>query len=255
MSSPPFTPDATPAPSTPRPSGVSAWVTPLLLMSALSALYYVGLGDYGLFDPWETHYGEVARDMVERGNYIDPFWGSPWDSGEVKRERAGFYSKPPLTMWMMAAGMQTLGVNAWGVRLFFPLLALFALLSVYLTLTRLKGQAAGVGALLCTALVPAFGFLSHQAVTDGPLVSVVVMGMMALTLAVSTSREERAAPLLKAVVSLVIAFMVVGQLWVIWPMDRSPDALRSAPELVADPSALQWLKAQLFKAQWWLNEL
>ena len=37
----------------------------------------------GLYDPWETHYGEVARNMVEYENYIDPFWGSPWDSGGV----------------------------------------------------------------------------------------------------------------------------------------------------------------------------
>ena len=61
----------------------------------LCALYLPNLGSYGLFDPWETHYGEVARNMVENANYIDPFWGSPWDTESVKRERAGFYSKPP----------------------------------------------------------------------------------------------------------------------------------------------------------------
>ena len=61
----------------------------------LGALYLPGLGSYGLYDPWETHYGEVARNMVENANYIDPFWGSPWDpSGVKKREREGFIANP-----------------------------------------------------------------------------------------------------------------------------------------------------------------
>ena len=82
--------------------------------------------------------------MVERGNYIDPFWGSPWDSANVKRERAGFYSKPPLTMWLMSMGMNIFGFNALGVRAFFPLLGLFALLSIYLAMLRLSSQSTAV---------------------------------------------------------------------------------------------------------------
>ena len=210
----------------------------------LSAFYYVGLGDYGLFDPWETHYGEVARDMVERGNYIDPFWGSPWDSGEVKRERAGFYSKPPLTMWMMATGMNLFGFNALGVRALFPLLALFALLSVYLSIDRLCGRVEAVFSTICTALIPSFAFLSHQAVTDGPLVCLVMIGMMSLAMALSPSSTGEASTGLKwGVISLVTA-VTIAQLWVIWPMDRSPDAIYSY-------SRLGWL-AQL---RLWLTQL
>ena len=37
----------------------------------------------------------------------------------VKRERHMFYSKPPLIMWMMAAGMNLFGFNEVGVRFFF----------------------------------------------------------------------------------------------------------------------------------------
>ena len=225
-------------------SRARVWLIGVLMFGSLSALYYTGLGEYGLFDPWETHYGEVARDMVERGNYIDPFWGAPWDSDGVKRERAGFYSKPPLTMWMMASGMKLLGFNAWGVRLFFPLLALCALLSVYLTISRALNHSAAVCATLCTALIPSFSFMSHQAVTDGPLVSLVILAMMALLSAlISTPRERASSALRWGVVSLV-ALVIFSQLWVIWPMDRSPDAVRVSP-----------YSSPLISAQWYLNEL
>ena len=122
-------------------------------MIFFSALYLPGLGSYGLFDPWETHYGEVARGMAETGNYIDPVWGSAWDSGEVKRERAPFYSKPPLTMWLMAVGMELFGANALGVRLLFPILGLLALLSVYLTCARVVSRRAGLIAALLLSLI------------------------------------------------------------------------------------------------------
>lgn len=204
-----------------------SWLIPLVMFSMLSGLYYSGLGDYGLFDPWETHYGEVARDMVERGNYIDPFWGSPWDSGEVKRERGGFYSKPPLTMWMMAIGMNLFGFNALGVRALFPLLALFALLSVYLSLNKLIGRTTALFGTLSTALIPSFAFLSHQAVTDGPMVCIVVMGMMALAMALSPQSEGSASAGLRWLTVSLVALATLGQLWVIWPMDRSPDAIYS----------------------------
>ena len=104
------------------------WLIPLVLMGLTLSLYMPNLGSYGLYDPWETHYGEVARHMVETNQYIDPFWGSPWDTEGVKRERSGFYSKPPLTMWLMALGMNLFDVDAFGVRFFFPLLMFYSCL-------------------------------------------------------------------------------------------------------------------------------
>ncbi|MEW5737842.1 MAG: glycosyltransferase family 39 protein [Myxococcota bacterium] len=63
------------------------------------------LGSVGLWDPWETHYGEVAREMIQRNDYVHPYW-----------ENAYFFSKPAFTMWMMAVGLQAADVG--------PLLAL-----------------------------------------------------------------------------------------------------------------------------------
>ncbi|MDX2013136.1 MAG: glycosyltransferase family 39 protein [Myxococcaceae bacterium] len=63
------------------------------LLGCLVLLPY--LGAVGLWDPWETHYGEVAREMVQRNDYVHPYWENAW-----------FFSKPVFTMWMMATGMQ-----------------------------------------------------------------------------------------------------------------------------------------------------
>lgn len=54
-------------------------------------------GSMGLWDPWETHYGEVAREMLVRDDYVYPHW-----------ENAYFFSKPPLAMWLMALGFMRL---------------------------------------------------------------------------------------------------------------------------------------------------
>lgn len=230
-----------------NPASSFSWVgflVPIVLFGVLTVFYYHGLGDYGLFDPWETHYGEVARDMVERDNFIDPYWGSPWDNADVKRERSGFYSKPPLTMWMMAAGMKIFGVNALGVRALLPLMALCALLSVFLTLRRLSGTSAAVFTTLCTATFPSFAFLSHQSVTDGPMVCLVLLGMMSLVMAFSSDKHTASGPL-KYGTLLLITLIIAGQLWVIWPMDRSPDAIRTSPYSHIALSS-QWYLVELF---------
>ena len=66
----------------------------------LCAILYIPLaGNYGLWDPWESHYGEVARQMAQRNDWISLWWpGSPQD-------RMEFWSKPVLTEWLFALSM------------------------------------------------------------------------------------------------------------------------------------------------------
>lgn len=215
---------------------------PLLLLITLTplALSLNGLGDYGLFDPWETHYGEVAREMNETGNYIDPFWGSPWDTEGVKREREPFYSKPPLTLWMMAAGMKLFGPTALGVRALFPLLTALALGAIYFVTARLTTRRAGLLAAGLLALTPSFTITSLQAVTDSPLLALITLTAMSLTMAMwGTKDGERASGPLRLTITTLLTLTLIGQLWVIWPMDRSPDALipftERAPQGLSTP--------------------
>jgi hypothetical protein len=67
-------------------------------------LYLPFAGAYGLWDPWETHYGEVAREMTVRGDYISLYWaGSPIDP-EV------FWSKPVLSFWLISLSLHIFGL-------------------------------------------------------------------------------------------------------------------------------------------------
>src|SRR5512140_1477582 len=82
----------------------------VLLVLLIGALLYLPLaGSYGLFDPWETHYGEVGRQMAQRNDFISLYWpGSPLDSEH-------FWSKPVLTFWLMALSMKVFGIGGAGV--------------------------------------------------------------------------------------------------------------------------------------------
>ena len=71
-----------------------------LLVILFGLLVYIPFaGSYGLHDPWETHYSEVARQMTRRGDFISLWWpGSP-------RDVDAFWSKPVLSFWLMSIGM------------------------------------------------------------------------------------------------------------------------------------------------------
>ena len=108
---------------------IRAWAPELraALVATLlgSILYLPYLGAVGLWDPWETHYGEVAREMIQRHDYVHPYWENAW-----------FFSKPAFTMWMMAIGMQAADM---GPLLALVLAALFGGLGWALYNGKLKG--------------------------------------------------------------------------------------------------------------------
>ncbi len=223
------------------------WKVPLALAGLLLALYLPGLGGYGLYDPWETHYGEVARNMVEADNYIDPWWGSAWDPTDVKREREGFYSKPLLIMWMMAGGMNLFGFNELGVRFFFPLISILALLAVYIAVSRFFTRRGGLIASGLLATTPFWAFMSRQAVTDGPMVALMVTGVMALCLGLfHVDEDEEVGPGLYWFTLGLLALVAIGQLTVILALDRSPDVVRPYPGSGGVHMAVQWWFGEVF---------
>lgn len=166
-------------------------------------IFLPALGSVGLWDPWETHYAEVAREMIARHDFVYPHWGSAY-----------FYSKPVLTLWMIAAGLLLVGAEAgapgaplpagveWGVRLPFALMAILLLLSVWRIGRTLGGPRAGLLAAFMLATSPMMVFVGKQAMTDLPVVACIFIGL-ALTLpsvfeapAVIGARPARAAALL-----------------------------------------------------------
>jgi len=167
----------------------------LAVLLVIAAMYLPLLGASGLWDPWETHYGEVAREVLARNDWISLWWAQDkW-----------FWSKPVLLFWMEALSMGVLGVDfmpdanpahpEWALRLPTILITFAALAAIYLTVRRIFGARAGALATLVTATLPQFFFISHQAITDLPLVAAITMACCCLILAVNEDPDREARPL------------------------------------------------------------
>ncbi|RKG80761.1 glycosyltransferase family 39 protein [Corallococcus sp. CA049B] len=149
----------------------------VLATAGFAALLFVPyLGAVGLWDPWETHYGEVGREMIQRGDYVYPFWENAW-----------FFSKPPLTMWMQALGMNLVGAlrgdgamglyTEWGMRMPFALLSITAVALLSLAVARVVNMRAGLATGFVLATMPLYFLLTRQTVTDTPFVTTFVCAM------------------------------------------------------------------------------
>ena len=71
----------------------------LVLLNVL--LYVPLLGSYSLSDPWEVHYGEVAREMLARDDWISLWWA----------QDGWFWSKPVLDFWLQGVSFSLTGVH------------------------------------------------------------------------------------------------------------------------------------------------
>ena len=79
----------------------------ILWLSLLAWLaFFCHLGNIGLVDETEPIFAEAARQMVETGNWITPYF-----NGETR------FDKPPLIYWFMALAYHLFGINEWSVRL------------------------------------------------------------------------------------------------------------------------------------------
>jgi 4-amino-4-deoxy-L-arabinose transferase-like glycosyltransferase len=214
----------------------------ILLVMLFGVLLYIPFaGSYGLWDPWETHYGEVARQMTSRGDYISLWWpGSPLDGD-------AFWSKPVLTFWIMSLSMHLAGIGGahapsgelavssvaeWVMRVPFCLMSLMALVGVYLPTSRFVSRRAGLLAVLVLATSPLFSLVARQAMTDMPFVGpmTLALGLGALALFEDNDQElprrrwKRLSwphhPLFYATLAVVV--------------------LTAVPQLVIDSIQLQW---------------
>jgi 4-amino-4-deoxy-L-arabinose transferase-like glycosyltransferase len=160
------------------------WLAPLsgeqrcvLALCAFAALLFVPwLGATGFWDPWEPHYGEVAREMIARGDYLHPWW-----------ESAYFFSKPALDLWLMVAGMLAVNANGpdrwvgvfteWGVRLPFAAISALGAILLFVAASRLISRRAALLGALATLTAPLFVMLARQAVPDPVFVGLLSAAM------------------------------------------------------------------------------
>ena len=94
--------------------------TPGFWICALALVLAFGfLGTRGIWDPDEGRYTNVALNMLDSGDWLNP----------RRHHEVGHWTKPPLTYWAIASSVAVFGQNPWAARL--PA-ALAYLLSVWL---------------------------------------------------------------------------------------------------------------------------
>jgi 4-amino-4-deoxy-L-arabinose transferase-like glycosyltransferase len=173
------------------------------------------LGAVGFFDPWETNYAEVAREMVVRDDYLYPFW-----------KDAYFFSKPVLLFWLTApfyalVGADTVGTPMSGAvellgRLPSALIGIATVVTTFSVARRFWSRRAATLAAIALATMPLWAFVARQAITDLPYVGLASIALLLLAPVLFDDDDERARlqqrPL-SAGLLFAIALCLLPQLW------------------------------------------
>jgi 4-amino-4-deoxy-L-arabinose transferase-like glycosyltransferase len=138
----------------------------LLLAGFCAFLFFYGLGQFGLIGADEPRYAQVAREMLERHDWITPvLGGEPW------------LEKPPLYYWQAMLAYRVLGVSDWTARLPAALDATFLVLAVYFFLRRFRPGFELDGALIVASSAGIIGY-ARAASMDMALAAAFTIGML-----------------------------------------------------------------------------
>jgi len=100
----------------------------LILFLLFLAVYIAPLGMRPLFSPDEARYAEIAREMLETGDFIVP-----------RLDGFRYFEKPVFGYWLYAGSMSLFGQNPFALRLPCALAAGLAALSIFLLARRFAG--------------------------------------------------------------------------------------------------------------------
>ena len=126
-----------------------------MVFVACAALWLVGLGFRGLFNPDEGRYAEIPREMLASGDWVIPHL-----NGLV------YIEKPPLQYWATAISEATFGENDWAARLYTGLCALATVYALWAMARREWGAAAATRAAIMLGSSLLFVLLGHQLTLD-----------------------------------------------------------------------------------------
>lgn len=95
--------------------------------------FFFLLGSRALNEPDEGRYAEIAREMIETGDWLVPhLWYLP------------HLDKPPMTYWLVAVSMKWFGQNEWAVRLPVALAGVSGAWAAFLLGCSLGGRRVGI---------------------------------------------------------------------------------------------------------------
>ncbi|MDQ7015688.1 MAG: glycosyltransferase family 39 protein [Gammaproteobacteria bacterium] len=189
----------------------------LIVFALIVLLRLITMGLYPLMDTTEARYAEMARKMVETGNWITP----QFDYG------VPFWGKPPLSIWLTASSFSLFGINEFTARLAHLLPAGLVLWLTYqLARHRQTNNSALLGITLLSGSLLFFG-IAAGVMTESALLFSTTLAMLAFWRAMDESRAPNKnwgylffaalgiGMLAKGPVAVVLILMPIG-LWVLW---------------------------------------
>jgi 4-amino-4-deoxy-L-arabinose transferase-like glycosyltransferase len=148
----------------------SPWLAAALALGVV--VWFCGLEYRGLFTPDEGRYADIAREMLQSGDWVTP-----------RLNGLKYFEKPPLQYWTTAAAFALFGVDEWTARLWPALTGFLGIAFTAFAGSRLAPRAASAPTALI--LAGSWGyFLGGQFLTlDMGLTFFLTAAMLAFVLA------------------------------------------------------------------------
>ena len=139
----------------------------LLLAGFCGFLFFYGLGQFGVIGADEPRYAQVAREMLQRHDWITPvLYGKSW------------LEKPPLYYWQAMFAYSIFGVSDWVARLPSGVNASLMVLAIYAFLRRFRPGSEVDGALIAASSAGIIGY-ARAASMDMALTALFAVAMLA----------------------------------------------------------------------------
>ena len=138
----------------------------LLIAGFCSFLFFYGSGQFGLIGADEPRYAQVAREMLERHDWITPVLSAnPW------------LEKPPLYYWQAMLAYSVLGVSDLAARIPAGIDATLLVIAVYLFFRKFRRGVEVDAALITASCAGVIGY-ARAASMDMALAATFAMGLL-----------------------------------------------------------------------------
>ncbi|HVZ16167.1 MAG TPA: glycosyltransferase family 39 protein, partial [Terriglobales bacterium] len=194
------------------------WLELATILAFCAFLFFYGLGAFGLVGADEPRYAQIAREMLNRHDWVTPVLnGVPW------------LEKPVLYYWGAMLSYKIFGVSDLAARVPSAVFATAMILAAYFFMRRFRRGSQSETALILASLTGVIGF-ARAASTDMPLTATFTIAMLSwyawfetrhklwlagcyIFLAIGTLAKGPLAPFLAALI--ILLFIGIRREWML----------------------------------------